>query len=342
MNQRKTVDTDGTNTIWQPNGVDPVTDAPALATPLTPTTGSVAERLPKEHVGRRGSRRSGADWVPAGAFVGTRTSEYGVETGNVIVDKSVSTSGPPDQRNLLPGLTTVASHTALTLLPLDPLHRQPESPVVAEQPGRQPQPISVRGPSVRFVVSPDLSGVGLRNFSRPGTNLGLMLDYRLASRWSVQAGALWSTKRYEARTSDYTWPAHTYWKVKPESVSGECRMIDIPLNVRYDFVNRPRNGRFDRWFVSSGLTSYVILEEEYNYNYAKPNDPAIVNRSTYVDSTSRYGFSQLNLSAGYERAISQRLAWQVEPFLKVSLKGVGVYKVHLLSTGVFLSLRYRL
>jgi len=121
-------------------------------------------------------------------------------------------------------------------------------------------------------------------------------------------------------------------------------MIDVPLNVRYDFVLRPRaaGGQPSRWFASAGVTSYVILNEHYNFNYAWPNDPAISISETRVDSTSRYGFSQLNVSAGYERALSRRLSWQVEPFMKVSLKGVGYYKVNLLSTGAFVSLRYKL
>ena len=60
------------------------------------------------------------------------------------------------------------------------------------------------------------------------------------------------------------------------------------------------------------------------------------------EKTGLYGFSQLNLSVGYERALSRRLSWPVEPFAKVPLKGVGFFKINLLSAGAFFSLRYKL
>lgn len=227
------------------------------------------------------------------------------------------------------------------------INREVSIPVVPAESQAQPAVSSVvtqRGFSIRFVLSPDLSAVGLHNFTRPGTNVGLLLEYRLAPRWSVQAGALWSTKVYTAQPGDYTWPPHVYWKVNPTSVDGRCAMVDVPLNVRYDFALRSRaDGRQpSRWFASAGVTSYLILNEQYNYNYAWPTDPAIKNRETRIDSSSRYGISQLNVSAGYERALSRRLSWQVEPFMKVPLKGIGYYKINLLSTGAFVSLRYKL
>ncbi|WP_077919305.1 hypothetical protein [Spirosoma sp. 209] len=223
-----------------------------------------------------------------------------------------------------------------------PVTAQPDT-AARQQPASASSSIP-RGLSVRFMVSPDLSAVGLRNFARPGTNVGLALEYRLASRWSLQAGAVWSHKVYNARPTDYEWPAHWYWKVKPTGVSGECTMIDIPINLRYDVISQTRsNGRPpNRWFVSGGVTSYILLKEDYTYNYATPSDPGIRYRSLAVDSTTRYGLSHLNLSVGYERALSRRLSWQIEPFMKVPLKGVGYFKIDLLSTGAFLSLRYKL
>ncbi|QJD78152.1 hypothetical protein [Spirosoma rhododendri] len=198
------------------------------------------------------------------------------------------------------------------------------------------------GLSIRMLVSPDLSTIGLTNFSRPGTNVGLMLEYQY-QRWRIQAGALRSVKVYQA-----TEPAGEYanmgqWSVKPSSIGGRCNMLDIPINLRYDIALLPRRNAMppSRWFVSAGTTTYYMLREDYTYNYDNPADPKIKYRD-WTTETGRYGFSQLNISGGYERAITRRLYWQVEPFLKVPLKGVGFYKVNLLSTGVFFSLRYSL
>ena len=195
-----------------------------------------------------------------------------------------------------------------------------------------------KGFSVRVVVAPDLSSVGLKNFARPGTNVGVLLEYRLASRWSVQAGIIQSTKIYRVLGSEYK---SAYLSKDVTSIDGQCNMLDIPINIRYDFALRPRlDGRLpNRWFISGGMTSYIMKQEDYipNYSGYVHNPPA-----PYSGSSGAYGFSQLNVSVGYEHAFSKRLSWQVEPFMKVPLKGVGYYKINLISTGAFFSIRYKL
>ncbi|SFD54194.1 porin family protein [Spirosoma endophyticum] len=197
-----------------------------------------------------------------------------------------------------------------------------------------------RGFSLRLVVAPDLSSVGLNNFSRPGTNFGVMLEYRLASRWSVQTGIIQSTKVYRAQPEEYDFP--WMWPTDPSSIDGKCNMLDIPINVRYDFAIRPRqDGRLpSRWFVSGGVTSYIMKQEDYVYNY--PPHTYNIKFTELNTSTGGYGFSQLNFSVGYERAFSKRLSWQVEPFIKAPLRGVGFFGVNLISTGAFFSIRYKL
>lgn len=135
---------------------------------------------------------------------------------------------------------------------------------------------------------------------------------------------------------------------KPVGVEGMCRMIDLPLNLRYDWLLRPTGDSRPpaRWFASAGVTSYFFQRETYTYDYADPNDPSIEyrgwdNQRNGVPGGS-FGFSNLNASLGYERSITRRLSWQVEPFVKVPLKAVGSFQVKLVSTGVFFGLRYQL
>ena len=205
------------------------------------------------------------------------------------------------------------------------------------------RPTVQRGLSVRLAVAPDLSGVGLKNFSRPGTNVGLLLEYRLAARWSVQTGLIQSTKVYKALPDEYGYLPDYLEKYKPNlaQVDGRCSMFDIPINIRYDVILKPRQDgqQPTRWFISSGITSYVMKQEDYTYSYYHYYSSNIPNASA---STGSYRFSTLNLSVGYERALSKRLSWQVEPFIKAPLKGVGYFKIDLLSTGAFFSLRYKL
>ncbi|QKZ15511.1 hypothetical protein [Spirosoma sp. KUDC1026] len=241
----------------------------------------------------------------------------------------------------LPGLDTLANKQARWPA-ADALSRHEVAQPVVDVPMVTPS-VQERSFNVRLLVSPDLSSVGLKDFQRPGTNFGALLEYQFATRWRVQAGVLRSVKVYESPAGRYEWSSNT-WLVQPESVYGRCNMLDIPLNLRYDFALRPRpDGRKNRWFVSSGVTTYIMLREDYSYNYANPVDPMINDRARqWTTSTGGYGFSHLNVSAGYERTFSKRLSWQIEPFFKVPLKGVGYYKLNLISTGAFFSLRYKL
>ncbi|MCY7360289.1 MAG: hypothetical protein LH609_23105, partial [Rudanella sp.] len=152
-----------------------------------------------------------------------------------------------------------------------------------------------------------------------------------------------SKKIYTATPDQYAWPANWKWTVKPIGVEAICDMLDIPINLRYDLAVRPMGKERlpARWFVSSGVTTYIMQKEQYDYVYENPQNPWIKVKS-WATNTGRYNFSHLNLSMGYERPIGRRFAWQVEPFVKTPLKGVGFFKTNLLSTGAFLSLKYRL
>ncbi len=205
------------------------------------------------------------------------------------------------------------------------------------------KPPRERGLSVRVAVSPDLSGIGINNFAKPGTNYGLLVEYRFNRRFSAQLGLIRSKKLYKALPEQYSLPVipHTY--VWPKSIDARCDMFDVPLNLRYDLLLRPSKNTNQpiRWFVSGGITTYIMQSEKYNYIYANPKDPRIKTWSS-SGKTGRYNFSNVNLSIGYERPLTSRFALQVEPFMKMPLKGVGLFKVNLFSTGAFLSLKYRL
>lgn len=196
-------------------------------------------------------------------------------------------------------------------------------------------------------ASPDLSSIGLKNFDRPGSNMGVSLQYQLTDRLSLHTGAMLSSKRYQTTSSEYVWPNPGHQYIVPESISGLCKMIDLPLNLRYDWLLRPRgDGRAPaRWFVSAGMTSYFINRETYTYEYANPYNPSI--KTWGWDNVAAgqpggsFGFSTVNVSMGYERPITPHLSWQVEPFMKIPVREIGFFRVKLLSTGAFVGLRYR-
>ncbi len=191
--------------------------------------------------------------------------------------------------------------------------------------------------SVALMLSPDLSSVGFFNAAVPGTNAGVRLEYRLSNRSSVNAGLVHSVKNYSAKPEDYHPPYGTWgYGRKPSAIDAKCKVLDIPLNLRFDAIRQPKY----TLFVSNGLSSYIMLSERYNYTYDVPNS-YLIQRWT-GRRTGNFYFSVYNVSMGYERQFNKRFSWQVEPFLKLPLGGVGFGKVRLLSTGVFFTAKYHL
>ena len=114
-------------------------------------------------------------------------------------------------------------------------------------------------------------------------------------------------------------------------MDGGCTVFDIPINLRLNLFQKPKQ----TWFVSSGVSSYWMVKENYTYTYAWGSP-----REVDWNDNSKYYFSVLNFSVGLERQISKRFNLQVEPYLKTPLKSVGRGGVNLYSSGVLFSTKY--
>lgn len=187
--------------------------------------------------------------------------------------------------------------------------------------------------AIRVGVSPDLSTVGLKNFSSPKTAASLLVEYGINSRFFVQSGVVRSLKVYTAAAGDYRLPAGTKQSVYPSSVDGECVVLEVPLNLRYTVFKQERSS----WFASGGISSYQMRKESYDYNYDK-HYPGV--KYGWSGKTGWYWLSHVNASIGYEHKVSKRLSIVAEPYLRLPLKRVGYGKVNLITTGAWLSVRY--
>ena len=189
-----------------------------------------------------------------------------------------------------------------------------------------------------LVAAPELSTVRTSRLSPPGPSLGVQLDYQLARRWRLSTAFLYSTKRYTAAGTDYTLPYTLPHGWVLTDVDAVCRIIDIPLNLRYDLWQRPRY----QVFASAGLSSLFMKREQYTYDYAPVYGKPVAPYTFELANGSQHLLKVLNLSVGYERMLGQRWSVQAEPFVKLPLAGVGYGAVRLRSAGVFFSLRYGL
>ena len=169
-----------------------------------------------------------------------------------------------------------------------------------------------------------------------GHNQAIFLNYRFSKKIAVSAGYMQSTKYYSAYPADYKW----VWKsvnTPLTEIGAICRMIDIPVNVRYEIATRIKYSLFG----SAGITSYMMKKETYNYFYENNADPSIKWRQ-WNGKTGFYAASALNLSSGIEFKLSRRLNFQIEPFAKIPLKKIGFGKVKLSTIGVLFGLNYPL
>jgi hypothetical protein len=187
--------------------------------------------------------------------------------------------------------------------------------------------------AVTAIASSDLNGITPLQGGRVGGNLGAMFSVGI-KKWTFSTGAMYSIKPYQESYEQY----HTSYvfKTPPSSVTANCRMIDIPLNVNYQVYNKFGN----KFTVGSGLSSYIILRENYTFNYSNPYTYGPSSFS--VANRNRNILGILNLDATYEHRIDSRFGIAIQPYYKIPLSNVGVSQVKLESAGVAVGVSWNL
>jgi hypothetical protein len=191
--------------------------------------------------------------------------------------------------------------------------------------------------SIGLGYSPDFSTVGIGNFISPGARWKFLVEYAISRRFSINTGAVWVNNKYEAYGEDYHAPSR-YWQkgVEATETYGECTMIDIPLNVRYNFLLKGNHSLF----ISGGASTYFLLKEDYYFSYYQ-EDPELP-KHWGTDETSIYPFGIINLSMGYQLQLGRKSSVQIEPFIKIPTKGIGWGEVDLHTMGVYFMYTYKL
>ncbi|REL32871.1 hypothetical protein DYD21_13690 [Rhodohalobacter sp. SW132] len=191
--------------------------------------------------------------------------------------------------------------------------------------------------SFGVVAGPDLSSVGSFNqWHDPGYKLGIMFEYNLLSNLSLTTGAIHTLARYSTDRQSYNPPVYWADGVGPEQMTGQCFLIDIPINLKYDFIDIGRS----RFYLSAGISSYIMISEEYQFRYSDEYSQSI---QQWSDRTgTRHWMSNANFSIGYEFDIHPNWSLRAEPFIKAPIREVGWSNVKLYSSGSFFSIHYRL
>ena len=183
--------------------------------------------------------------------------------------------------------------------------------------------------SATLVFAPDVSALKFNDIEGLGNSLGLNLEYFVHTNISLNIGALYAFKTYRGKGG------YSGYIPSPERMKGDCWMLDIPLNIRYYIINRD----LGRWYISTGISSYMMLREKYKLTY-KTYSGYQYEREVDVKDNNRHYLGIMNFSMGYERLLSDKIAIQVEPYLKLPFSGIGEGRINLKSSGVLIGLKY--
>lgn len=200
------------------------------------------------------------------------------------------------------------------------------------------------GPSLRISrpltfglqVSPDFASVNALAGDKPGSSIGLTVDYQILDRWHLGTGLLFSRKNYTARGTDYKVPHDYYRSVGLKGVDfvkGAMNMLEIPINLRYDF-SVTGNTVF---FASGGVSTYLFGSERSKY-YFDFFGREVCREFQYTNKQSI--LSSANLSFGVETGVSNDFSIMVAPYMKLPLSDLGFGRIRMSSVGINVGLRY--
>ncbi len=187
--------------------------------------------------------------------------------------------------------------------------------------------------SLNFSFGPDISSVGIDNPGKLKMQYGIGAGYALSKRLSIRTGFFAGYKTYTADSTDYKPP---YVINNLQKVDADCFVYEIPLTVVYNFAPAKKHN----WFISGGVSSYLMKKETYEYYYKNSwGQPQYYSR-TYKNKNSHL-FSVINISGGYQYHFTDRFSIMAEPYVKIPVGGIGVGKVKLNSAGVLFTVGYK-
>jgi hypothetical protein len=199
-----------------------------------------------------------------------------------------------------------------------------------------------RSLTIGIMGGPDQASVSSIAGDRAGSTIGLTVDYQFANHWYIGSGLLFTKKIFSAVPQDYHVPpgydsAHGMGMGGGiDYIKGSFNMLEIPLNLRYDFSA----GDNVLFFASIGTSSYLFTTENCDYYYHGYNPRTISSqRFTYTNQPDDL-FSTINISAGAEVGISNSLSLLLAPYAKLPTRGIGFGQVQLSSVGLDLALRF--
>ncbi|MBC7913938.1 MAG: hypothetical protein H7Y07_07430 [Pyrinomonadaceae bacterium] len=263
----------------------------------------------------------------------TKNKDFEIVNSHSITDNySVKQPDLPAQNLFRNSLTQSAKNTDSLLVltansPIDSGAISAEQPILISKKSKR---LTL---SLTLLAGPEFSSVKSQG-GKGSINTGLLLNVGVSDKISFSSGLRYGVKNYLASSSDYK----TQNPVRALYLSGidaSCNILEIPFLISYALINDSHK----KIQVTSGLSSYLMLKEKYDFKYNPQS--GYTNYTLVKNNANQHYFGVLNLAASYQiKSKSSGLQWAIEPYLKLPLGGVGEGNVRLKSTGISLNLLY--
>jgi len=206
--------------------------------------------------------------------------------------------------------------------------QQVQASVATKATPKKGRPRTMNGLSFFVATGPDISKAQNSKTGKITMSWGLGIAYTLG-RFTLKTGVFSADKIYWAGPDDYKLSYTPPPSLKFMGADANCRVIEIPVKVNYNFAVKDKTN----WFAGAGLSSYLMKREDYLYEY-KSNTGGSYYHSYEAKNENKHYFSVVNLSGGYSYQLSKTISLSAEPYVEVPLTGIGTGKVHLNSGGV--------
>jgi hypothetical protein len=181
----------------------------------------------------------------------------------------------------------------------------------------------------------NVTTIKMQEVKEVGSDFGFIAGYKFSKGWSIEAGVLSSSKNYYS-DGKYLNNPKIYLPPNTEitAVQGDCRMIELPIVLKYDFGFKKAHN----WFATAGVSSFLMKQEDYAYDYYYTTSGTTHTYSKTYENESKDWAAVLQISGGYMRSIPFGMNLRVEPFIQIPLKGAGYGNLPLTSAGLRLGI----
>ena len=197
--------------------------------------------------------------------------------------------------------------------------------------------------SIGLLASIESNTVKETDFCVPRWKIGLHADYHFGKRFNTSIGINYINKEYVAQGASYEAPKGFWSKsatsgkvVIPETVKANCDVLEIPISFSFF----PKGYRNKGFYISAGLSSFIMLTEAYQFRYTELE--ADLKQGWKGQNEHQHLFSEAELALGYHLPFANHTSLLFGPYVQLPITGIGHGNIDVLSIGFTAKYRFHI